>query len=481
MTLELERIEAEEAAAPNPYLQGRYAPVADEVVIEDLEVIGELPPEIDGVVVRNGPNPRYEPLGRYHWFDGDGMIHAVHIHEGRATYRNRWVRTEGFEREKTAGNPLWSGIMEPLKDNPRDTPMKDTANTDVIYFHDQLLALWYLTGKPYSIDPLTLETLGPEDFNGTLGCEVSAHAKVDERTGELMFFDYGPRPPYMRYCVVGASGSVEHAVDIDLPGPRLPHDMAITENYSILMDLPLVNDPEAMRQGRWKLFFDRSMPARFGIIPRRGQANRIRWFEANPCYVYHTVNAWEEGDEVVLDLCRVSRPQPPDDAVGPLAKLLSYLRLDANLYRYRFNLRTGTTKEEQLDDANTEFPQCNRALWGRKSRYVYNTHISPEKTFLFDGLVKYDTEKGTSQALSFGPGRWGSEAPFVQRPGATAEDDGWVLSFIADEREGRSELLVIDARDIAAGPVARVLIPRRIPIGFHATWVPGSALRRVAP
>ena len=304
----------------------------------------------------------------------------------------------------------------------------------------------------------------------------SAHAKVDEATGELLFFDYGPRRPYLRYGVVGSDGRVSHQVDIDLPGPRLPHDMAATEHWSILMDLPLVNDAEATRQGRHKIVFDQTMPARFGLIPRHGGADEIRWFEAEPCYVYHSINAWEEGDEVVLDLCRVTKPAPRPDAVGALQRMLSYLRLDAHLYRYRFNLATGQTKEEQLDDENTEFPSADVRRLGRPSKLAYCMRISDEPTLLFDGIVRYDTSNGAQQRHSFGPRRWGSEAPFAPRVGATAEDDGYLVSFVNDEIEGRSEVVVLDASDLAAGPVARVLLPQRVPIGFHATWVRGDQL-----
>src|SRR4029453_4786881 len=216
-----------------------------EVTLDDLEVLGEIPDHLNGVYVRNGPNPQFDPRGRYHWFDGDGMVHALHLADGKASYRNRWIRTEGFERERQAGEPIWSGIIEPFSDNPPEAPEKDTANTDVIFHKDHLLALWYRAGKPYALDPVTLETVGSGDFGGTLGWGGAAHAKVDERTGELFFFDYGFTPPFMRYGVVGPDGLVRHFVPIDLPGPRLPHDMAITEKHAILMALPLSSDPGA--------------------------------------------------------------------------------------------------------------------------------------------------------------------------------------------------------------------------------------------
>jgi carotenoid cleavage dioxygenase len=465
------------ATEQNPYLETVFAPVDEETVASDLRVIdGEIPHDLHGVYVRNGPNPRFEPLGRYHWFDGDGMLHAVHFDRGRATYRNRWVRTAAFLREADATRPLWRGIMEPFRLNPADAPEKDTANTDVIFHRNRLLALWYRAGRPYAVDPVTLDTIGADDFKGTLRCTVSAHAKADESTGEMMFFDYGMRPPYMHYGVLGANGSVQHFVPIALPGPRLPHDMAITERHSILMDLPLYVDPEAARLGRHKLFFDRAMPSRFGIIPRRGAPGSIRWFEAQPGYIYHSINAWEDGDAIVLDVCKVDEPQPTSERDGPLAQMLTYLRLDAHVYRYRFDLGTGATREEQLDDANTEFPCINRRRTGRRTRYAYTMHISPERTLRFDGLTRYDLDTGRSSTHRFGPGRWGSEAVFAPRPDSTEEDDGYAVCFVRDEREGTSEVLVFDAAQIGAGPVARAEIPAPVPLGFHATWVPGERL-----
>jgi carotenoid cleavage dioxygenase len=476
MSLHVDPAEIVRGADTNPYLAVAYAPTQDEVTLSDLEVVGEIPSDLNGVYVRNGPNPQHEPRGRYHWFDGDGMVHAVHIADGKASYRNRFVRTDGFERERDAGEPLWSGIIEPPAENPPGEPEKDTANTDLLFHNDRLLALWYRGGKPYAMDPLTLETLGPEDFGGSLRCEVSAHAKVDERTGELCFFDYGMRPPYMRYGVVGPEGAVRHFVSIDLPGPRLPHDMAISERHSILMDLPLVNDPQAAKAGRFRLLFDRNMPSRFGVIPRYGAAEQIRWFEADPCFIYHSINAYDDGDEVVMDVCRVTKPQPRSDLDGPLAQMLSYLRMDAHLYRYRFNLRTGLTSERMIDDDNSEFPSVNQGMIGRRSRFAYNMHISSEKTLLFDGLMKYDVDSGAAETHWFGDGRWGSEAPFAPRPGATAEDDGYLVSYVFDEREGHSDVEVLDARDVAAGPVCTIKLPVRVPLGFHATWVPGERL-----
>ena len=461
----------------NPYLLDGYAPVDTEITAQDLEVIGEIPDDLNGLYVRNGPNPRYRPTGRYHWFDGDGMLHGLHFRDGTATYRNRWVRTIGYQRDQVAGKAMSAGMMEDTSNNPDDTfrKLKDTANTDVVFHNGNLLAMWYLAGDAYKVDPHTLQTVGIEDWNGQhQGC-VSAHAKVDERTGEFIFFDYGPEAPYMWYGVVSPDGVLKHFVPVPLPGARMPHDMWITENYSILMDLPLYADPEVQAQGRHKLIFNRAIPSRFAVLPRYGSTQEVQWFEAEPCFIYHTINAWEDGDDIVLEFCRTRRPKPPGQpTTGPLESVLDYLRLDAQYYRYRFNLKTGATSEGPIDDLNTEFPVINTQFLGHKSRYAYNIAIENDHTLLFDGLVKYDNQTEASTRFDFGDGRWGSEAPFAPRPNTKAEDDGYLVSFVYDANADRSEAVILDAAGM--DEVCRVIIPQRVPHGYHACWVPEERL-----
>jgi len=462
----------------NPYLAALYAPVREERVVEhdQMTVEGTLPGELSGVYFRNGPNPQFEPRQRYHWFDGDGMVHAVRFDGGRATYRNRWVRTDALALELASGEALWNGLLEPRQGNPDGFPEKDSSNTDVIVHAGRLVSLWYRAGAPYTLDPITLETTARDGWGADLPCTVSAHAKVDEHTEEVCFFDYGDTPPYMRYGVVGRDGAVSHLVDIDLPGPRLPHDMAITEHYSILMDLPLINDPEAARAGRYRTRFERDLPSRFGVIPRHGAGSEIRWFEADPTYIYHSVNAWEDGDEVVMTTCRITDVAPRRPMDGPLGGMLASLRPDAVTNRYRFNLRTGATVEEIVDDRSTEFPAINQSLTGRPNRYSYQMHIADEPTMLHDGVLRYDIVTGESTAYWFGAGRWGTEAAFAPRPGATDEDDGWLILYVSDVETQRTDVEILDGRDIAAGPVCRLRLPVRVPLGFHATWAGDARL-----
>jgi carotenoid cleavage dioxygenase-like enzyme len=466
----------------NPYTVGVFAPVRDEVTADHLEVIGEIPADLNGVYLRNGPNRAHAAAGRYHMFDGDGMVHAVHFENGTARYRNRYIRTRAFASESAAGQALWTGLMEDPAANPSGNThglgIKDSANTDLIYHRGQVLATWYLCGSPYGLDPLSLETFGAQSFLDTFHGDMMAHPKVDEATGELMWFDYGPDLPYLRYGVIGADGRQTHLAHIDLPGPRLPHDMAITANYSILMDLPLVQDQQARVAGKYRIYYDRSLPSRFAILPRHGAVDTVRWFEAKPCYIYHVINAWESGDEIIMDVCRVKNPQHQTVFASPLSNMLAYMRLDAQLYRYRFNLVTGQTTETERDDGNIEFPSVDSRTVGRAHRFSYNMRLANEPTLLFDGLVRYDSESDTKTEYGFGPGRWGSEAPFAPRDGSTDETDGYVVCFVHDERADRSEVDVFDASDISAGPVARVLLPQRVPAGFHACWVRAEQLRQ---
>lgn len=460
------------------YLKDMFAPVRDELYVEDLKITGQLPRELEGVFLRNGPDPHFAPEGRHHWFDGDGMVHGVYLKDGKASYRNRYVRTRGFQAEAEAGHALWGGILEPVRPNPLG-PIKNTSNTDLTWHAGRLLSLWWLCDDPYELRLGDLSTVGPCTFDGTLSTHgVSAHPKVDPRTGEMVFMNFSVfKPPYLQYGVVGADGRVKHSADITIPAPRILHDIALTQNYTLLLDLPLGWDSEAMKRGKRRITFDAQTPSRFGILPRHGTDADVRWFEADPCYIYHTINAWEEGDEVVLLACRVQNPMPRQRGWDGKIPRLYFLELQPFLYRWRFNLRTGQVKEEQLDDVASEFPRMNDDLLGVKTRYSYNPRFAPEPTLLFDGLIKYDTDEQTSTTWEFAPGHFGSEPVFAPRPGATAEDDGWVISFQYNAADDTTATLVFDAQNIDAGPLATIELPRRVPIGFHACWVDGSQLR----
>ncbi|MEM9191926.1 MAG: carotenoid oxygenase family protein [Myxococcota bacterium] len=457
----------------NPYFSGPFGPVEREIDEGNLTVEGEIPRDLHGSYVRNGPNAKYAPKGRYHWFDGDGMLHALRFGGGRVAYRNRYVRTRGLAADDAKEVAQWSGLLEPTKANPKGAPYKDTANTDVVAFQNRLIASWYICGEPYVVDPETLETEGPTRFGHDAPLRISAHAKVDERTRELLFFNYGVTEPYLHYGVVDEQLALRHYVPIDLPGPRLPHDMAATENYSILMDLPFFYRPEALQKKKWVVGYYPDLPSRFGIVPRHG--SDVRWFEAEPCYIYHIANAWEEDNAVVMVGCRVVDPAPaPDPQDGEWAKIMANLRITATFHRWRFDLETGETTEEDLDDRNNEFPAINNRYLGRKSRYSYHVGLGKTQTLTFASVIKYDAETDRADTFEFGDRVVGSEVAFGPADGGTAEDDGYLSTFVTNLDTMMSEGWLFDARAVADGPIAKIKLPQRVPLGFHGCWLGGS-------
>ncbi|MHA6765315.1 carotenoid oxygenase family protein [Streptacidiphilus sp. PAMC 29251] len=472
----------------HPYRTGPWRPQVTEWRADDLEVVGEIPADLDGVYLRNTENPVHPAVRLYHPFDGDGMVHVVGFRDGRAFYRNRFVRTDGFAAEQQAGRALWAGIADPPALSRRQdgwgarTRMKDASSTDIAVHNGVALSSFWQCGDLYRLGPLSLEPLGKASWHGRFPSDwgVSAHTKVDEHTGELMFFSYSTEAPYLRYGVVDAQDRLVHTTDVPLPGPRLPHDMAWTENYAIFNDFPLFWDPELIARGRYASRFHPELPSRFGVMPRRGGPSEIRWFEADPTFVLHFTNAYEDGEEIVLDGFFQGCPEPPDPlGAGIHQRMFRFLaleRLQARLHRWRLNLTTGQVKEEDLSDRCTEFGMINPGHGGRPYRYAYAATQKPG-WFLFDGIVKHDLLTGNEERYALGEGVYGSETAMAPRTGGTAgEDDGYLVTLTTDMNTDRSECLVFDAARLTDGPVARVRLPERISSGSHCTWAPGASL-----
>lgn len=473
----------------HPYMNGPWSPLHEEVTADfkngDAEVIGNIPSDIQGVYIRNTENPIHEPLGNYHPFDGDGMLHNMSFKNGGATYRNRFIRTQGFNEEQQAGESIWAGIANSTSLSKKtgwgaQGFVKDASSTDVVVHAGKALSTFWLCGDGYHLDPVTLDTLGPVDWVPEEG--ISAHPKVDLKTGELLFFNYSKKPPYQHYGVVDKHNKLVHYTAVPLPGPRLPHDMAFTKNYSILIDLPLFWDPDILEKGSHATRYFPELATRFGIIPRYGSEKDVRWFEAAPTYVLHWMNAYEEGEEIVLDGYFQDCPSPEPlegmpKAVGQLMANIDEHSFKSHLHRWRFNLKTGETSEERISERILEFGSFNQRYAGEKARYLYSTYTKPG-WFLFSGVVKHDFETGQTSELAFGEDRYGSEAPFVPRINAKSEDDGYLVSFITDMQQDRSECILVDAQNIEAGPVCQIILPHRISSGTHAVWADESEYTR---
>ncbi|MET0236557.1 MAG: carotenoid oxygenase family protein [Kibdelosporangium sp.] len=470
----------------HPYRTGPWRPQQVERSAVDLEVIGEIPADLDGVYLRNTENPVHPAVEVYHPFDGDGMVHAVGFRDGKAFYRNRFIRTDGFVAEQEAGHALWAGLAEDPRNSPTQSGwgargrMKDASSTDVVMHNGVALTSFYQCGDLYRLSPTTLETLGKATWQGKFPSDVgvSAHPKFDERTNELMFFNYSTEAPYMHYGVVDGQDNLVTYIDVPLPGPRLPHDMAFTENYAILNDLPLFWAPEALAKGKYAARFYPDMPTRLAVIPRHGTTADIKWFEADPTYVLHWTNAYEEGDEIVLEGFFQTDPEPPSGGGTLYQRMFRFLdndKLGPRLHRWRLNLTTGLCKEERISGLTSEFGMINQQYAGRPHRYSYAA-TSPAGWFLFDGLVRHDSLTGAEEHFRFDEGVFGSEAAMAPRLGSTAEDDGYLVTIISDMNRDLSECLILDASDVAAGPIARIRLPERVSSGTHSTWAPGSQI-----
>ncbi|KAF9665712.1 hypothetical protein SADUNF_Sadunf16G0152200 [Salix dunnii] len=506
------------------YLSGNFAPVLDETApVKDLPVKGHLPECMNGEFVRVGPNPKFAPVAGYHWFDGDGMIHGLHIKDGKAAYVRRFVRTSRLKQEEFFGGAkfmkigdlkgLFGLLMVNMQILRQKTKVLDksygigTSNTNLIYHNGKLLALQE-ADKPYVVKVMEdgdLQTLGLLDYDKRLKHSFTAHPKVDPYTGEMFTFGYSREPPYVTYRVISKDGVMHDPVPITISDPIMMHDFAITENYAVFLDLPLFFRPKEMVKDKKFIFtFDEAKKARFGVLPRYAKDDLlIKWFELPNCFIFHNdfyseiyslaslkiANAWEEEDEIVLITCRLQNP----DLIMVFGAVKEKLeKFVDELYEMRFNMKTGVASQKKLSDCAVDFPRVNESYTGRKQRYVYGTIL--DSIAKVTGIVKFDLQaepepgKGKIEVggnvkgiFDLGPGRFGSEAVFVPtKPGTTSEeDDGYLILFAHDESTGKSSVNVIDAKTMSADPVAVVELPHRVPYGFHAFFVSEVSVIRV--
>ena len=451
----------------NEYLEGNFTGVLEQGTLACPEVEGQIPSDLAGHFLRTGPNPEFTPPmpDLYHPFDGDGMIHQIQFDQGKATYRNRWVETRGLLREREEGKALWGGFNTIGKvEPPADMPVKNLANTAMVYHNNKLLALWE-AGLPHEVSLPDLQTIGEQNFGGGWNHPVSAHPKVDPVTGELIVFCYTyGEAPFVKYGVVGPTGKVVHETGIDLAGtPVMIHDMAITENYSLIFDMPVTFSLERVMNGGEAFDWEPENGARIGVVPRYGQGSETKWFDVETGYIFHVFNAWEEGDDIVLQACRSERTSilVADQTEDQLGKMR----------RYRLNMTSGSVTEEKVSSIPMEFSRINESMVGRETRYGYASRFHPTRGLLFSGILKHDRNTDSIETIELDNTQFHQELVFAPRVNSQSEDDGYVVGFIHDETDNHAECWIIDAQKFSDGPVARVHIPTRVPYGFHAHWV----------
>ncbi|WP_255950934.1 carotenoid oxygenase family protein [Streptomyces odontomachi] len=475
------------------FLEGNYAPVDQEHTAVDLPVTGTIPEHLDGRYLRNGPNPACEvDPDTYHWFTGDGMVHGIRIRDGRAEwYRNRWVRSPGLDRalDASGGRRLTGPSHHELG-----------PNTNVVGHAGRTLALVESGLLGYELTE-ELDTVGPCDFDGTLRGGYTAHPKRDPRTGELhavsYFFGWGNR---VRYSVTDPAGRVRRTVDVRVGGSPMMHDFSLTESHVVFYDLPVtfaprraaeatvprflrgparmvlsaligrvrVPDPISARavrktgaNGVLPYAWNPAYPARVGIMPRTGGADDVRWFDVRPCYVFHPLNAYDDGDTIVLELVRhekmFDREQhgPGEEGAPTLA-------------RWTIDPGAGRVREETVDDRPQEYPRIDERLVGHRHRYGYSLVLNGSGPS--DTLLKHDIVRGATAARSFGAGREAGEFVFEPNSSGAAEDDGVLMGLVYDREKDRSDLELLDAGTLET--IASIHLPSRVPHGFHGNWLP---------
>ena len=442
----------------NPYLEGNYGPITEEVTATDLKITGQLPEELNGRYLRAGPNPLNATPDDHHWFIGDGMIHGIRLREGSAEwYRNRYVGSRALSEHRS----------QPDIPGPNWNDNATGPNTSVGGFAGKTWAMVEAGGCPVELS-YELETVGRNNFEGTLPGAFTAHPKVDPETGEMhaKVYAWAQWLDHVRYVIVGTNGKVKKTLDVPLPGMTMMHDMSLTEKYVVIYDQPVTVDLDEAFSGKSvPMKWDPDYGNRIGLRPREGQVSDITWIDAPMGYCFHPMNAYDSAnDDVVIDLCMYDN-MFDQDRQGPFGD--SIARLD----RWTVSVTNRTVNAVNIDPRANEFPRHRGSLTGKPYRYGYCASPNPIDPTAGWPTIKYDLGKGGQETFHHGPGRAAGEPVFVGKADHPEEDAGWLMTYVHDLGKGTAEFVVMDAQDLGRGYVASVKLPQRVPFGFHGNWV----------
>ena len=450
-----------------------FEPIREEFTLGELAAEGKIPTGLEGTFYRIGPNPQFQPRGRYNPLMGDGMTHSFRIGRGRVAYRNRWVRTAQWRMERAAGRALFATSGDPEECDPSVAGMRTdgVANTNLVRHGGRMLTLEEGHG-PIEIDDATLDTIGPWDFAGALPRNMTAHPKIDPVTGEMWFFanlPTGRLTGEIAWFVADASGALTRSGMLQGPFPALIHDFAITDRYLVFPICPLIISIERVKAGGPPIAWEPGLGNHIGVFPKAG--GEAIWFEGEAAMAWHVVNAFEDTGRVVLDVCAQAAPVFPRADGGAPDEAATTQRLT------RWTLDVGAARQfetQALCDERCEYPRIDERRTGRAYRHAYVTCLGgPGSGDPFHrGIGRFDLESGKIAIWAAASGQAVGEPVFAPRPGG-GEGEGWLLSGIYDGATGTSHLAILDAEVPDAGPIARAHLPHRMPMGFHGCWVGG--------
>jgi carotenoid cleavage dioxygenase len=482
--------------------RGIDSPSRFEGEVFDLEVLeGEVPKSIDGLFVQAVPDQQFPPEDTYispmdASAHGDGMVRALRFREGHVDFRSRYVRTERFVLERAARRSLFPHYRNPFRDDPSVAGRDRTTANTAVYMHAGMLLASKEDGPAYALDPVTLETAGPWRAGGAIDSNTwTAHPKFDPKSGEMIGFGYAAKGECTRdlaYYVVDREGRVTHSAWMEAPVGAMIHDCAATEHYTIFPIMPYSSDVERLKRGGEHFQYEPEMDQIFGVIPRHGAADQVKWFRARPAFTGHTVNAFEKDGKICFDFV-----EGDGNAFGPMfpdkdGRAAEPGSVRVNLVRYEIDYNADDLRLDQscrtvlADGHFGEGPHIDERYAMREHRFVWMPGLDRARLatdeqgrpmpVMFNTLHRYDVQTGESDEWFAGPECTLQDPVFLPRSQDAPEGEGYLVCIVNRVPTRTSEIVVLDSMDLAKGPLARIRVPVTLRSGIHAAWIPGSRL-----
>jgi carotenoid cleavage dioxygenase len=473
-----------------PDYLGLNAPIGQEYDLDGLKVEGQIPADVDGVFFRAIPDPAFAPFlddgGAV--LSGDGMVSALRVAAGRASFAIRYVQTARHRAEVAAGRALFGKYRNPFTDRPGAAGLDRTVSNTTPVWHAGRLLMSKEDGRPYQVEPHTLRTIGRYDFDGKLKSEtVTAHVRIDPDTGELFFFGYeadGLASTKVSYCIADRNGNLAREQWFDAPYCAMMHDFAITRNYAIFPVYPTICELERLRSGGDHWVHEMNRDSWVGVMPRYGAVSAMRWFRGpKGVSCYHVMNAFEDADgRIHFDQClsnvnafqfiqRASGLNVPPQQAG------------SRLARWSIDLNDGSEQiSETVVGPPGDLPVIAARDQGRPYARAWLLTMNPELQgppvaggpvgAMFNTLLRLDFSGGPPRALALPPAHCFSEPAHV--PSSRTGHGGWLLTVVDQQRsptEFTHAIWILQADDPSAGPVAQIAIPLRLRPQVHGWWV----------